>query len=70
MSPMIPLGEAAFRIGRGVTWRHLTSLAKRGKIPFAEVGHIRAVRVADLDRIRAECERAGYLRPAEVARAS
>ena len=28
MDAMIPLGEMAYRIGGGVTWRHLTALAK------------------------------------------
>ncbi len=65
----LTLGIAATKIGGGVQHHHLVNLAKRDAIPYTRAGRIRLVRVADLDIIRAACERAGYLNSAELATA-
>jgi hypothetical protein len=61
-SDVLTLTDAAFRIGGRITWRQLTRLARRGAIPVKTLGHIRVVRAADLDAIRAACIAAGYYR--------
>jgi hypothetical protein len=57
-----PFGEAAFRIGGGVTWKHLHRLANRGAIPFERFGHVRMIRAGDLEAVRQAREAAGYVR--------
>ncbi len=63
----VTFGGAAVWIGRGVTCRHISRLASRKEIPFETAGHIRLVRVSDLDDIRRACERAGCTRSGSEA---
>jgi hypothetical protein len=58
----IPLGEMAYRVGGGTTWRHLDKLARRGAFETTRAGHVRLVRAADVEAIRAACIAAGYYR--------
>lgn len=65
----LTLGLAAVQIGGGVQHHHLDRLARRKLIPHTLAGRLRLIAVADLDTIRAACERAGYLKPEGAAHA-
>lgn len=65
----LTLGLAAVRIGGGVQHHHLHRLCQRGLIAHTRVGRLHLVRVADLDEIRAACQRAGYFRDEVLAHA-
>lgn len=60
----LTLGIASTRIGGGVQPHHLDRLARRGLIPYTHAGRFRIVAVADLDKIREACVKAGYFRVA------
>lgn len=66
MNEQTTLGLAAVRIGGGVQAHHLAKLARLNLIPHSKAGRIRLVRVADLEVIRAVCEKRGYWRAGEL----
>lgn len=61
----LTLGVAALLIG--AKWHHLDRMHKRGVIRAVGVGPFRAVAVADLDKIKAECQKRGYLKAPAAA---
>jgi hypothetical protein len=61
------LGQAACEIGGTVQVHHLRRLCDAGAIPFFRIGRMRIVKASDLERIREECKRYGYIRESEVS---
>ena len=61
---LVLLGEMADLAGGGVKIWMLDRLASKGAIPFTKVGRFRACRVADVEKIREACAKAGYYKPA------
>jgi hypothetical protein len=59
-SELIPFGEATTRLR--CQWHHVARLARQKQIPFVQAGHVRLVRVVDLDKIREVLVERGYLR--------
>jgi hypothetical protein len=59
-SDLIPFGKAATRLR--CQWHHLARLARQAKIPFVQAGHVRLVRVDDLNKIREVLVAHGYVR--------
>ncbi|HJZ56776.1 MAG TPA: hypothetical protein VKE74_17545 [Gemmataceae bacterium] len=47
----------------GVQWHHIARLMWRKLIPFIRAGRFHLIAEADVPRVRAECIRAGYLKP-------